>query len=79
MRRYGRAHVLAIFAERYAGGPCPDEWQVSEGHCRELAENVYALTYTLRQGERVTRRLTLWRRAVTGWVILYHQGTPVGG
>jgi hypothetical protein len=37
----------------------------------------YALTYLLRQLDRVTRRLTLWQRSERGWQILYHQGTPV--
>jgi hypothetical protein len=31
--------------------------------------------YTLLQGERLTRRVTLWRRTSAGWKILYHQGT----
>ena len=35
------------------------------------------LTYTLWQGERVTRRLTVWQRHDGRWRILYHQGTIV--
>ena len=35
------------------------------------------MTYTLLQGARVTRRATLWRRSMSGWKILYHQGTLV--
>jgi hypothetical protein len=38
---------------------------------------VYLVTYTLAQGERVTRRATLWERAAGGWRAIYHQGTLV--
>jgi hypothetical protein len=31
----------------------------------------------LRQGERVTRRATIWQRDPDGWKIVYHQGTVV--
>jgi hypothetical protein len=31
----------------------------------------------LRQGERVTRRTTLWRRVGADWKIVFHQGTVV--
>jgi hypothetical protein len=31
----------------------------------------------LQQGQRVTRRATLWRRTAAGWQALYHQGTLV--
>jgi len=37
----------------------------------------YALTYTLRQRDRVTRRLTLWQKRDGTWTILFHQGTLV--
>jgi len=37
----------------------------------------YLFTYTLIQGERVTRRSTIWRRNPEGWQILFHQGTAV--
>jgi hypothetical protein len=32
---------------------------------------------TLLQGPRMTRRTALWRRSITGWKVLYHQGTLV--
>ena len=41
-----------------------------------VANRVAAIGF-LRQGERVTRRTTLWRRTVEGWKAVYHQGTPV--
>ena len=75
-RRYNRDFVLATLEERWAH-PHEDPWETSEFHCRELADDTYALTYTLRQGDRVTRRLTLWRRVGPAWKILFHQGTAV--
>jgi hypothetical protein len=46
-------------------------------HCRQLAEEVCLLTYTLMQGERKTRRATIWKRSPEGWKIIFHQGTIV--
>ena len=74
--RYSRDYVLDVLEERQRN-PQPDPWETSEFHCRQLAEAVYLLTYTLRQGERVTRRATIWRRDPDGWKIVFHQGTLV--
>ena len=43
----------------------------------EIATDNYLVTYTLIQGERITRRATIWRRTIEGWKIVYHQGTVV--
>lgn len=75
-RRYSRAFVLATLEKR-AANPADDPWETSEFHCRLLCENTFALTYTLRQRARVTRRLTIWRKEEEGWKILFHQGTVV--
>ena len=75
-RRYSRAYVLKTLAQRGAG-TAGDKWQTSHFHCHALGAGVYLLTYTLRQGERLTRRATLWERAGRGWRILFHQGTIV--
>jgi hypothetical protein len=77
-RRYSRAFVLDLLEERWSQ-PHDDPWETSEFHCRELAAGTYALTYTLRQAERVTRRLTIWRKAGGAWQIVFHQGTVVAG
>ncbi|WP_426662997.1 DUF4440 domain-containing protein [Rhodanobacter aciditrophus] len=74
--RYSREYVLDVLDERQRN-PQPDPWETSGFHCRRLADAVYLLTYTLRQGERVTRRATVWRRDPDGWKIVYHQGTLV--
>lgn len=73
-RRYSRDEVLAALEARHAQ-PHDDEWETSDFRCREIGPDSYAVTYVLRQGERITRRLTLWRRDDDGWRILYHQGT----
>ena len=76
-RRYSRAGILNELERRYSG-PYPDVWETSGFHCRELAPAVYLLTYTLLQdGQRLTRRSTIWQRTAEGWKIVYHQGTIV--
>ncbi len=32
---------------------------------------------TIRQGERRTRRVSVWRRTGTAWILVYHQGTVI--
>jgi len=75
-RRYSRDYVLSELQKRYAG-PYVDKWETRAFHCRRLAEDVYLLTYTLLQGERKTRRATIWQNTPTGWKIVFHQGTVV--
>jgi hypothetical protein len=77
-RRYSREYVLDVLEDRYkSGNPTEDGWEAADFHCRELASDVYLLTYTLSQGERKTRRATIWRRSGQGWKIVFHQGTLV--
>lgn len=64
-RRYGKESVLDTLEKRFCE-PFEDEWKVDEFFCQEVAPNNYLLTYTLQQGARVTRRVTLWRRAPHG-------------
>ena len=75
-RRYSRDYVLSELQRRYAG-PYVDKWETRDFHCRRLAEDVYLLTYTLLQGERKTRRATIWQNTLSGWKIVFHQGTIV--
>ncbi len=56
-RRYSREEVLDALEARHAQ-PHDDEWETSDFHCREIGPDSYAVTYVLRQGERITRRLT---------------------
>jgi hypothetical protein len=76
-RRYDRDFVLGVLEQRRVD-PEPDDWITRDFACRELGPTTWLLTYTLEQGERVTRRATIWRRATQGWVALYHQGTLAG-
>jgi hypothetical protein len=75
-RRYSREFVLDTLENRLPHRDV-DHWETRGFHCLEIAPENYLVTYTLFQGPRVTRRATLWRRANTGWKVLYHQGTLV--
>jgi hypothetical protein len=77
-RRYSRTYVLETLAGR-GQEPLEDRWETRDFYCRELARDLYQLSYTLLQGQRKTRRTTLWQRTATGWRILFHQGTVVQG
>ena len=49
---------------------------MTDEQVREIAPRTYLLTYTLREGDRLTLRLTVCQGSqVTGWKVLYHQGT----
>ena len=73
---YDKAYVLDELARR---GPVVGEagWAIDACRCRALSADTYLFTYRLRQGERVTRRATVWQRWNGGWSALYHQGTLV--
>lgn len=75
-RRYSRAFVLDELERRFQS-PHDDVWEAKEFLCRELAPNLFLLTYTLLQNQRKTRRATIWQRTPDGWKIVYHQGTIV--
>jgi len=75
-REYSREFVLDVLEER-AKNPVEDKWETVDFYCMELAPDNYLLTYTLHQGERITRRATIWRRHGNDWKIIYHQGTIV--
>jgi hypothetical protein len=76
---YDRETVWSVLEARYADPEyaASDPWETSDVGCRRIAPDTYLLTYTLRQDERVTRRVTVWQRRHGHWVILYHQGTIV--
>jgi hypothetical protein len=75
-RRYSREYVLDTLEKRHQN-PIEEAWETQDFYCLEVGFDTYLLTYTLIQGERITRRSTLWRSAELGWKILYHQGTIV--
>jgi hypothetical protein len=75
-QRYSRDYVLDLL-DRRAADPDEHTWQTRDFHCRPLGPDTYLLTYTLAQGERVSRRSTIWRRHAGDWQIVFHQGTLV--
>ena len=76
-QRYSRAYVLDVLDERRGQPVDESDWETGDFHCRELAPDLYLLTYTLRQADRLTRRSTIWRREAGTWKIVFHQGTVV--
>ena len=76
-QRYSREFVLDVLEARLKNPVDESNWESRDFHVRELAPDVYLLTYTLRQGERLTRRSTIWQRADGDWKIVFHQGTVV--
>lgn len=75
-RRYDRGFVLDMLEERHRGGWLDEALPMEDFQCTPIVDGeAYLVTYTLHQGERVTRRSTIWRRDDSEWKILYHQGT----
>lgn len=75
-RRYSRQFVIDSCVWRYEK-PEAAHWEIQDPQCLEIADGNYLMTYTLIQGERVTRRSTIWRQTPDGWQIVFHQGTEV--
>lgn len=76
-RQLTREEYVEFTWRRYASGHHGDDhtWEVTEFEVEELAPNLWAARYLLRQGERTTRRLTLWEHHDGLWRARYHQGT----
>ena len=75
--RYSRELVIKSLEGRYENATCKT-WYIEDFQCRKIEENSYLVTYTLFQGDRQSRRSTIWRRTDGDWKIFYHQGTLVG-
>jgi hypothetical protein len=76
-RRYSREFILQMLADAPPVNAATARWRASGHALRQLGPDTYLLTYSLRQGERLTRRSTIWERTSQGWRILFHQGTIV--
>ncbi|MFT4218665.1 MAG: DUF4440 domain-containing protein [Micropruina sp.] len=74
---YRRDLVVEVVTQRYADGSDPDDdaWRVEQFAAHPVADAVWLASYLLFQGDRRTRRATLWERTPDGWRALYHQGT----
>jgi hypothetical protein len=75
-RRVSRQFVLEFLEKRYET-TTEVVWEIEDFRCQEIAADNYLVTYTLFQGERVTRRTAIWRRTTDSWQVVYHQGTIV--
>ena len=75
-KRYDRELALKTLAEREAAGIF-EQLSNEDFDCVLLADNCFLVRYLLRQGPRVTRRASIWKRTNAGWQIIYHQGTIV--
>lgn len=78
-RQMDREATIAEVARRYAEGDHGDDdtWIVEDFEVEELAPALWAATYVLHQGPRVTRRCTLWELADGHWRVRRHQGTVI--
>jgi len=76
-RRYSREFILRTLDQNPPSNAASAGWQTYDHGLRRLGPDTYLFTYTLRQAERVTRRVTIWQTTSKGWRILYHQGTIV--
>jgi hypothetical protein len=76
-RRYSREFILRTLELSPPVDADTAGWQSSDYGLRRLGPDTYLFSYTLRQGERITRRATIWQSSANGWHILYHQGTIV--
>ncbi len=75
-RVYSREFVLDELDRRRAQ-PVSERLVVDEFACRQLAADLFLVTYHLDQDGRKSRRATLWRAAAGRWQIVYHQGTLI--
>lgn len=76
-RRYSREFILR---ELYTTPPVLADalgWQCWDHAVRRLGSDTFLITYVLRQGDRLTRRVTIWERSPEGWRVLFHRGTVV--
>ena len=76
-RRYSRDFILRTLEENPPVDATSAGWQSTDYGLRRLGPDTYLFTYTLSQGERLTRRATIWQGSGETWRILYHQGTIV--
>ena len=76
-RRYSRDFILRALAEQPQIDGAAMGWKASDFGLRRLGPDTFLLTYTLRQTDRLTRRVTLWQSHSEGWRVLYHQGTII--
>ena len=72
-RRWTRSQII----DALVAAPSVDDLQVAELQSRALGADVVLVTYTARRAGSTARRSSIWVRREPGWVVRYHQGTPV--
>jgi hypothetical protein len=76
---YDRDTILAILTRRRTSGQIdPDQLTVTGFQVTALGPKTWLATYQLVQGERLTRRATVWHHHGQRWQAAYHQGTVMG-
>jgi hypothetical protein len=75
-RCYSRQFVIDTLVWRYQQQDT-QQWEIHNPCCMKVADDNYLMVYTLVQGQRVTRRSTIWRRSLGEWQVVFHQGTEV--
>jgi hypothetical protein len=73
---YTRDFALCVLKNR-TSTPDPSTWLTTDYQVTQAGQDVYLLTYTLHQPNRITRRLTVWQQTNNRWLAIYHQGTVV--
>ena len=76
-RRYSRDFILR---ELYTQPPALADdlgWKAWDHAVKQLGPQTYLITYVLEQGERRTRRASIWEKSSGRWCVLYHQGTVI--
>jgi hypothetical protein len=76
-RRYSRNFILQSLYDNPPAFADSLGWKSWDHALRRLGPDTYIITYVLQQGNRITRRATIWQSVPDGWRILYHQGTVV--
>ena len=77
---YERQEVKTVVLDRVAGRrpvSLAGGYRIEDPEVRRLGAEVAQVLYTLHGQGRVTRRSTLYRWEVSGWRVVFHQGTVV--
>lgn len=74
-RRWDRATIIAALTEQEAPGDRPITTSRMRGV--QLADDLVHLTFDTENNGRTTHRSSLWRHTDQGWLLWFHQGTPV--
>jgi hypothetical protein len=71
---YDRAALIDLLLQESQSPFVPVE--VSDFAVRELGPDAALVTYRTQRGAAARLRSSIWRREVSGWRMIFHQGTP---